>query len=206
LSEIAPPSDEDPVKVQRVGGVIPSLVVVAGEGWELQSLPENDNAPALSGAFRVGGAVEFFLLAAWPVQSKGGPSYHNMLMTLLKHFGTTLGSGRAILAGDLNSSSRVSNQQQTHPQFVKAAKELRLVSAYHEQTGEDHGKETITTYPGHGGFHIDYCFVPQTLAAATNVSVLRAGDWATRSDHFPLLVDIPDRAFSRLSPGGARSG
>lgn len=206
LSEVAPPVDGDPRRVQRVGGVTPGLVVVARGGWELQALPENNQAPSLAGAFRVRGAADFFLVAAWPIQNKGGPSYHKTLMAILDCFGETLKSGHAILAGDLNSSSRVSSQKTTHPKFVEAAKVLGLASAYHEQSGEGHGVETVATYPGRGGFHIDYCFVPQALAATANVSVLGAGDWPTRSDHFPVVVDIPDRAFTQPSPGRARSG
>ena len=106
--------------------------------------PENARAPRLAG-FSVRGSVEFELVAAWPVQAKGDPSYHRTLMEILTVFGSTLGSGRAILAGDLNSSTRVLSQSSTHSKFVTAAAALGLVSAYHERAGELHGEETVPT-------------------------------------------------------------
>jgi endonuclease/exonuclease/phosphatase family metal-dependent hydrolase len=71
---------------------------------------------------------------------------------------------------------------------------MGLVSAYHAQSGEAQGEETVPTYMrGQGAsFHLDYCFVSKSLAASANVCVLRGDDWPKRSDHFPIVLDIPD--------------
>lgn len=198
LSETALPETSDGDRVQWIGDVAPGLAIVVGDGFELSAHGANVGAPELVGAFRVRGRVALDFLAVWPVQRREGPRYNHILMDTLERFADLLASGSALLVGDLNSNSRVSAQRSTHPAFVARASELGLVSAYHAQTGEQYGAETVPTYP-HGSsgtaFHLDYCFVPQRLAASTNASVMRGGDWALRSDHFPLVVDIPDAAL-----------
>ena len=118
----------------------------------------------------------------------------------LGHFGSFLNSGPVIIAGDLNTSPRVQDQKVTHGIFVEAARRLGLVSVYHEQSGEAHGKETHDTYRHNsitpGSFHLDYCFVSLELAAAATVSILGSAEWCKRSDHSPVVLDIPDRAFN----------
>ena len=94
----------------------------------------------------------------------------------------------------------LTNQQRTHSEFVQAADSLGLVSAYHFQSGETHGDETIPTYVHGSGdtreFHLDYCFVTKALAESANLSVLRGGEWPNRSDHFPVVMDVPNAALA----------
>jgi endonuclease/exonuclease/phosphatase (EEP) superfamily protein YafD len=197
LSETALPKHSEDGRVQWIGDVAPGLAIVVSDEFELTPHTANAGAAELVGAFSVRGRVDFELVAAWPVQRQGS-RYHEILMATLDRFEDVLGSGNALMAGDLNSSSRVSNQRRTHPVFVARAGELGLVSAYHERTGEPYGAETVPTYmhgPG-APFHLDYCFVPRRLAASADVSVLREDEWASRSDHFPLVVDIPDGALA----------
>jgi exodeoxyribonuclease-3 len=76
---------------------------------------------------------------------------------------------------------------------------LGLVSVYHEQSGEEHGKESHNTYRHRSSaskpFHLDYCFVSGGLAAAATVCILGPAEWCKRSDHSPVVLDIPDGAF-----------
>ena len=98
-----------------------------------------------------------------------------------------------------NSNTRVLNQRQTHPRFVTRTEELGLVSAYHQQTGERHGEETVATYLHSSGptreFHIDYCFIAKGLKGYATMSIKNDPEWAARSDHYPLVLDVDDAAL-----------
>lgn len=196
LSETAGPPAGHPLGAHWIGPGAPGLAVVAPNGLTLTPHPLNNGAPSLMGAFHVNGRIAFDLLAAWPVQGMRGPTYHQILMAGLDRYADFLRSTRTILVGDLNSSSRVSRQRTTHPRFVQRAESLGLVSAYHVLTGEPHGEETIATYRHSTGptreFHLDYCFVGQPICGSATLRILNDADWAGRSDHFPLVLDLRD--------------
>jgi endonuclease/exonuclease/phosphatase family metal-dependent hydrolase len=200
LSEVPPPTEDNPLRAQWIGERAPGLAVIAGAGLELEAHPANAGAPPLMGAFTVSGRGKFDLMACWPVKRDGGPDYHQILMAGLERYEDVLRTGHTILAGDLNSSTRVTSQRRSHPAFVERAGDLGLVSAYHLATGEVHGGESVPTYlhgPGESGqFHIDYCFVPERLAEAVSIEVLADDTWADRSDHFPVVLDVEDGALS----------
>ena len=196
LSEVPPPNESNPLNAKWMGDKAPGLAVFARDGLTLDAHPANDGAPTLMGGFSVGGELNFSLLAVWPVQRKDAPTYHEILMTGLDRFSELLKCDNAIMAGDFNSNTRVSFQERTHPKFVAAAEAFGLASAYHLQTGELHGQETVATYR-HGLsddklFHIDYCFVSRQLASSANLSVLRSAYWTQLSDHYPVVIDVPD--------------
>jgi exodeoxyribonuclease-3 len=197
LSETAPPAAHRG-DVHFVGGV-PGLAVWARDGIALSQLSCGDSAPPLTAAFAVSGAVTFDLLACWPVSRNGAASYHEVLMATLELHGERLSSGRAIMAGDLNSSTRVVSQRRSHPLFVEAAAGLGLVSAYHALTGEPHGGEIMPTYRHISGanrdFHIDYCFVSESLLGASRLEVSCDRDWYSIGDHRPVVLDIDDEAL-----------
>ena len=200
ISETAPPCDDNPLHAHWTGAT-PGLAVIAQQGLELKAHPANEGAPPLMAGYTVRGDLEFSILALWQVQIGGGPKYHRILMAALDRYAGLLTSKRTIMAGDLNSNTRVSGQQTTHPKFVSAAESLGLVSAYHGLTGECHGLETVCTYR-HGvrdakEFYLDYCFISKPLTETANLSVLRDGVWLQRSDHFPVVLDIPDAELSQ---------
>ena len=182
-------------------GDIPGLAVIADKRLTLQPVAENADAPPRMLGFRVSGDCEFDLLAAWPVSRKGEPSYHQVLMASVDRYSSLLTRGRAIVAGDLNSNSRVAAQRSSHPKFVSAMSDLGLESVYHATTGDSHGQESIPTYRHSSGserdFHLDYCFVSAELMPAASLEILRDPHWMTVSDHYPLVVDIPDDALAR---------
>ena len=194
ICEAGKPAKHSGLRAHYVGDA-PGLAVVAREGLHLEPHPENDAAPDYMAGFHVSGDATFDLLAIWPVSRPEEISYHKILMAALDHYVELLGSGRAVMIGDLNSSSRVLAQKRTHPRFVSAASELGLVSLYHEQTGEGHGLESANTYRHSSGatrdFHIDYCFLSRELAAASEISIPQDEDWMRLSDHYPLVVDFP---------------
>ena len=199
LSETAAPHSGNILNARWTGERNPGLAIIALTGLNLTPHPDNAAIPPLMAAYKVSGHVAFELLAVWPVQRKGGSSYHEILMAALDRYTHVVGSCRAIMAGDCNSSTRVSNQRDTHPLFVKRAESLGLISAYHEQKGEQHGVETVATYRHNCGpirdFHIDYCFVAKQLNAFAKLRVLNDAVWAERSDHFPLVLDVRDEAL-----------
>lgn len=195
LCETAAPSAPDGSRVCRVGAEAPGLAVVALGEYELEPDPLNHGAPPLAAGFSVHGPRELHLLAAWPVQYRGGATYHRVLMEALDRYAGFLSAGHAMLIGDLNSSTRVASQQQTHSQFVKRAEELGLRSLYHEHSGEAHGEELVPTYRHRNRaeepFHIDYGFASADLCTGARLTVLDSDEWWGRSDHCPIVVEIP---------------
>lgn len=189
ISETAPPQHGD--QAWFVGDT-PGLAVAARDGIELRPHPMNDGAPPLLAGFRVAGPVEFDLLATWPVSREGMPSYHDVLMAALERYADLWAAGRAVMLGDFNSSTRVSSQKRSHPRFVQAALGRGLVSAYHEQTGEAHGEESVPTYRhGNGSdFHLDYGFVSQPLIESVRFRIADEPRWFEVGDHRPIILDI----------------
>ncbi len=191
ISETALPAAGNPLAAHFAGGT-PGLAVVPSAQVNLSPLTRNSSAPTLMMGFRLEGAFELDLLAIWPAKRTGSPSYHRVLMEALELYSDILSSGRAVMIGDFNSSTRVTSQRKSHPRFVAAAADLGLVSLYHEMSGEAHGEESLATYTHSNGqgFHIDYCFVSRRLLGSASLSIGEPERWAALSDHLPLVVDI----------------
>ena len=117
---------------------------------------------------------------------------------MLDRFGDFLAQPQVAMVGDLNTSSRVRSQARSHPEFVARAGALGLTSLYHYQTQESHGEESQATYRHRGSdqdtFHIDYCFLSASLLQGARIRVVNDPDWAKVSDHYPIVVDLPDRS------------
>ena len=194
LSETARPRGDQPGRVAWIGAEAPGLGVTTRNGYTMSAHERNASAPSLFGGFRVVGPCSFNLLAAWPVTRSPKDSYHGLLQTSLKHFADLLAQERVILAGDLNTSSRVSAQIRTHPRLVASAADRGLTSIYHYQTDEGHGQEKTSTYRHSGRvkkeFHIDYCFLSKALLDVATLQILTDGEWETRSDHYPIVLDL----------------
>ena len=110
VSETAAPSDTNPTGAVWNGMPgWPGLAVIARHGLSLEPHPANQLSPPLMAGFRVRGHVDFNLLAVWPVQREGGLRYAQTLHAGLERYSDLL-SDRAIMAGDLNSSTKVSGQ------------------------------------------------------------------------------------------------
>jgi len=194
VSETAAPSEGNPTGALWTGvDGWPGLAVVTRDELRLEPHLANVLSPPLMAGFQVGGRVDFNMLAIWPVQHKGGPTYAQILHAGLEQYSDLL-SHRAIMAGDLNSNTRVSGQQRSHPRFVSAAGDLGLASAYHHLTGEAHGAESFSTYRHDAArsFHIDYCFLSRPLLDAANLGIAHGDEWSSLSDHSPIVLDVPD--------------
>lgn len=197
LSETARPREEISGQVVWIGENQPGLVVVARNGYSLEPSNANTNAPALSGGFKVVGPLAFALLAVWPVKRSDRDSYAQILDCCLGWHSALFDGEPVVMAGDFNSSSRVSEQSRSHPAFVGRVTTLGLTSVYHHQSGEKHGEETKATYRHRGTpprpFCIDYCFVSHSWAGAASIQILDGSRWLELSDHFPLVLDLPER-------------
>ena len=194
LSEVALPVEKAPGRIDYVGKYSPGLVVEARNGYTIASCNPTGPIPPLFGSYRVSGPLTFNLVAAWPVDYDKSFSYSRLLESALDAFGNVLQADRAMLVGDLNSTTRVTKQAKTHPAFVKRARSLKLESLYHHQEKEEHGQEAAPTYRhggrGKGRFHIDYCFLSPALLVSAKFKILDSADWEALSDHFPLVIDL----------------
>jgi hypothetical protein len=164
----------------------------------------------------INGHVNFNLLAVWSQR----PGYVENVHAALAAHREVLGPGRAILAGDLNSSAKFDREHTpNHSDLVKRLRdEFNMVSAYHSFFQEQQGDETRPTHVHNTRkttFHIDYIFIPAIwVERLVRVEVGRREEWGQYSDHLPLVAEFdaelgqgsdclpmpPDHASSRPSP------
>jgi endonuclease/exonuclease/phosphatase family metal-dependent hydrolase len=98
-----------------------------------------------------------------------------------------------VILGDFNANAAFKSNNWID--LMDLLNPLGLVSAYHHCFKEAFGAETCCTYFHRGnpsaGFHIDYCFLPDSWAShIEDVKVGSYEDWQDVSDHVPLIVDI----------------
>jgi hypothetical protein len=203
LSESRAPRDGEGWAWQG-GASSPCLAVWVAPGYRCDEITSDGPGLTQAGLLAIGGPIAFTLAAVWPVTAKGLPSYSRTLMQCLDSYSVALQRGPAIMAGDFNSGTTVLAPRSSHPKFVKRAHELGMVSAYHFHEGIAHGEERVGTLlrgkTAPKEFHIDYCFTSADLADAAVVTILRGDRWLRRSDHLPLVLDVPNAAFSSRAP------
>jgi endonuclease/exonuclease/phosphatase family metal-dependent hydrolase len=202
LSEVQAPIEPDPGCVNWRGANGLGMSVAVSNSLQLEPIATTLSMPRYAGLFRVSGKdVSFAVLAIWPVRAAKERTvvYHRILMEALAASESELRNGRCIVAGDLNTNSSVTGLSKTHHEFVRAAADLGLVSAYHHLSGHEHGREPEPTYTraktDEHGWHLDFCFAPKRWLAGATVSIGPRDPWRSRSDHLPLFVEIPDRHF-----------
>lgn len=199
LCEVARPMPEENLEIKWVGANSPGMAVVARNGLNIEPCAMNTGAPPLVAGFHVTGAIDFHLLATWTVQPRGGrPNYHTILLTALAHFSGFIAQSPTLMMGDFNSSAGVIAQKRSHPAFIEQAARLGLTSLYHSKNDVAHGNEMEKTFFKNGrSYHIDYCFMPPLVAVTADIQILNSVEWLTRSDHAPLVIDVPYSAFRR---------
>lgn len=169
------------------------IAVLAGEGWSVEPI-EVDEVPRWMVPFRVSGPRAFTLLAVWTLPTG---SYSKALFDALERFRDLLSAGPAVVMGDFNTTSLLDRPGSAHGhgRIVGLLGEMGLESAYHAFHAEAPGAESRATYyhqwRREQPYHIDYCFVPREwLPGITGVRVGGYEEWAGRSDHRPLVVDV----------------
>ncbi len=164
------------------------------------SVLDSDSTIPQSALLQIRGPVMFTLAALWPVE-QGRLTYAGIMRRAVETYLTDDRIARTILAGDLNSNTRVVAQRSSHPKLVSSLSTRDLVSVYHHQECVAHGAERVGTYrTGKREFCLDYAFVSLSLLDAATVAVPRGPYWSPESDHFPVVLDIPDAAFHRAAP------
>jgi endonuclease/exonuclease/phosphatase family metal-dependent hydrolase len=138
------------------------------------------------------------ILATWAYNHRArrfGGQYIGNPLLVMGELSAWLREGRSIVAGDFNNSVVWDSSGST----VKFAdidaflKGLGLTSAYHSLTGEALGSEKMKTFfhtkKDDRAYHIDYCFVHESLAVE-RVRIPAFEEWRSQSDHVPVIVDI----------------
>jgi hypothetical protein len=192
------PVDTLPVAGQFVAERIGSRKAIAlgslNADYRLAKLKPRANSGRAVVAAAVTGPVSFTALGIW----SQGPKYVDDVMRTLDAYADLLRRGPAVVIGDLNSGTCLHRERspgRNHARLVGALTDFGLVSAYHAFFDVDHGHETSATYrhlfDAAQPWHIDFCFVPvKWIDRLVSVKVIDGADWASRSDHFPLLVSV----------------
>ena len=100
---------------------------------------------------------------------------------------------KTIIIGDFNSNIIWDKKHyaRTHSAVVQELNNIGLCSAYHYQSGEPQGKETVPTFylyrHNDKPYHIDHCFIsPNNIR---DYQILQNSDWINISDHIPILLE-----------------
>lgn len=158
---------------------------------------------------RVTGPVSFTLLAVWAMNHRASNNEprDNQLRQVdqaIQTHSAKLTQGPVVVAGDFNNAVYWDRpgKPDHRGNFAVTAQLLRdigLVSAYHHAGDQElpFGDEPPTLYwktqkVDGPGYHIDYCFVPESWTVGLGVKMGTHGDWVASglSDHVPLVIDI----------------
>jgi hypothetical protein len=174
------------------GNVHKGLAVFTFGSYRIANRQEGTGASRYSMHASIEGPFPFELVAAWTQ----APGYVENAHAALDAHRETLESGRAILAGDLNSSAKFDREHRpNHSALVERLRDqFSMESAYHSCFGERQGEESRPTYvhSTRRPFHIDYAFVPSSWRKRLAVEVGRHEEWGSLSDHYPLVLDLAD--------------
>jgi endonuclease/exonuclease/phosphatase family protein len=187
-----PPSSNGPLLTHRVNARKGIALASLDADCQFEKLrPRANRGRAVIGA-RVAGPLSFAALGIW----SQGPRYVDDVMRTLNAYDRVLRAGPAVVLGDLNSGTNLAGTRSPnkgHSRILDRFADLGLVSAYHAFHRCAHGQETHPTYrhqrKASRPWHIDFCFVPARWIVV-GVEVLDGKEWATRSDHLPLKVDL----------------
>jgi hypothetical protein len=136
------------------------------------------------------------VLGVWASVKEGQERYVRITHRAIDYYRTFLAAGGAVAIGDFNSNAiwDAAHAGNSHSALVEKLERLRMRSAYHAQTRERQGEETVPTFFLYRhvdrGYHIDYAFISQSLLEDAALRILDPGRWLRRSDHLPLLLDI----------------
>ena len=154
-----------------------------------------------------GGQFDFTLFAIWAYNPQDREyNYIGQVWKALNYYKDTLNCKNIILAGDFNSNVIWDklNRKSSHSMVVEKLKNLNISSCYHSHRNQVQGKEKHPTYymyrHKNKPYHIDYCFVSETLAE--NIKSVEIGDydiWIKYSDHVPVSVTFNNKKRRRAN-------
>ncbi|MBM6617879.1 endonuclease/exonuclease/phosphatase family protein [Bacillus suaedaesalsae] len=146
---------------------------------------------------KVTGEEDFTLIAVWPIRQEG-ISYGKYVLTALSEYGELLRNQHVIIMGDFNIDQKLKASYRG----IKGMGEINeflgmfgIRSCYHHFTNESFGEEATPTYYHHRKkdqpFHIDYCFVSQSILDKNTRFCIKDNDvWQGLSDHLPLILEM----------------
>ena len=141
----------------------------------------------------------FILLAIWTIPNKDNKEakYIGQVKLAIDYYSDILQNNNTVIIGDFNSNKTLdkNNRVGTHMDVVTKLKEKKILSLYHEITGQEQGDEETPTFfwrrNTQDPFHLDYCFVSnKVLDNGFSFTVGNADDWLSVSDHMPIIADI----------------
>jgi endonuclease/exonuclease/phosphatase family metal-dependent hydrolase len=175
------------------------LAVVTFGPWRVEACEQLDPSIEFVLPARISGPKTFNLLGVWTKQSPvKGQSYIGQMHRAAQVYSSWLSAADSVVIGDWNSNAQWDRAQKAnHSATVALLSAAKLESAYHTHNHCIPGRERHPTWYNHKraerGFHIDYCFVPQSwLAKMRSVSVGQFDQWRPFSDHCPLVVDFAE--------------
>jgi len=172
------------------------LGVIAKHPWRIAAVEACGRLPRWVRPVRVAGPCSFLLWAVWACD---GPHRYvrgiHRALDLKPHL---FEAGPSVMLGDFNSHSLWDQNYPTdenHSALLRRLETLGLTSSYHHYYSEPHGSESRPTFfeyrHQHRPYHIDYCFLPTLWVHwIDSVTVGSHADWATRSDHMPLVTAL----------------
>ena len=172
--------------------------VLAKNPWHAEPLPLVASQPWVL-PVKITGPVDFTVLAVWalgPNWVKGRLSYAAQTAQVVAEVIPSI-VGPVVLAGDLNAPiSSTPADARRHANTVGQLASLGLVSAFTTTRGEIDPLTEPTLYHRRKlerSFHIDHVFVSKDWTTGIEVTVGTYEDWVAtkRSDHIPLIVDVP---------------
>ena len=200
IQEISKPAAERPDCLWFGHRPRQGLAVVAKPPYKISRVAPRPGVADFVIPLAVKGPVDFLLFAVWTLGAQPQP-YIRAVSSAMDAYADLLDAGKPVVfMGDFNSNALWDRQHPAHlnhSAMVERMQRYGLVSAYHHARSVEHGREPDHTFFWHWnpdkGYHIDYCFIPQSWADRIDqVQVGTFEEWQKLSDHRPLLVGIAE--------------
>lgn len=123
--------------------------------------------------------------------------YTGQVFRAIESYQAFISQKETLLIGDFNSNKFWDSPsfQYNHSDLVAKLAEQQIISIYHHFYQEAQGEESGNTFYLYRhqskGYHLDYCFMPETWAGRVkNVTLGPYETWCQFSDHTPLFVEL----------------
>jgi exonuclease III len=139
---------------------------------------------------------QFSLVAVWSCPERSGlAAYVEECRNAVAAHPEWFQTGRTIMVGDFNSNCTWdSSTGGQHTLLINELAAHGMTSLYHQQTGQEFGKESVPTIHHQRKiekpFHIDFAFVSKSFLERAHCSIGSPDIWLSRSDHCPIVIDI----------------
>ncbi len=174
------------------------LLVAAKEGYPLNQLANYSEDYKYALPIRVGSNNPFYLIAIWAQTDK--VNWQNRYIGQVRHALDAyqeLLTQNCVIVGDFNSNAIWDNEHSkalNHSAVVQILRDKGIESLYHHLTKEAQGEEKQKTLFFRKNlnlsYHIDHCFVSDSLLKNSKLKIPGNHSWLTHSDHLPLIIDL----------------